>query len=188
MLQTFVVTLWLLLAIYDTAAGLPDQLHTIVAIGWLIVVASTAKWFSVIQSTTYTKIAGLVISAFVIFVSFGQVIDFLAEISPKFDQRYQNILLVLTQSIVASIFTALVISVPLASIYRTKLLLVVLLSSSPIIIFQVHGIATSESTAAKLILLFEIIFRVIAVWGLCVLASKALTNQTTRTQQSCAGV
>jgi hypothetical protein len=178
-LQNIVSAFWLLIAIYDIAVGLPDGLHAIVAIGWLIVVGVTIKWASIIHSTVFVKFSGLFIAAFVIFVSFGQAIDFLAGVSPKFDQRYQNIILVLAQSIVASIFTAAVISVPLVAVYRKYILGVVLLVSAPIIIFQVHGIVTSGKVATQLILAFEITFRIVAVWVGCSLASKALTKAST---------
>jgi|SaaInlLV_10m_DNA_4_1040232.scaffolds.fasta_scaffold08079_3 hypothetical protein len=175
MAASILITVWLFVWLYDLVFMLPDNIHLLVAIGWIITIYASYKWRDM-GHNTYSKIGSIAVLAFVIFATFGFAIETLVDISPRFDSKYQNIILVLVQSVIASFFTSVIVAIPLVSVHRNQLFYVVLLASVPIIFIQIHGMYSSESLASKLILGFEIIFRVLAVWLVCVLASKALTR------------
>jgi hypothetical protein len=181
-------TIWLSIWLYDLAFGLPDLTHVVVFVGWVITVLALLKWPLHHTSNLYLKATSVVVLAFVLFGAFGALAGVLSDLSPVLELKYQKILLIIFQSILSSVIVAPLVAIPVASIYERNILLVVILSCTPITLVQLHGMYASTTLTGKVILGFEIVFRFIAVFVASELAHKALTNQSTRTSLHSAGV
>ena len=187
-IASLVGTAWLSVWVYDLVFKLPDVTHPVVGVGWVLTLLALYKWPLHDASNVYLKSISVVVLAFVLFGGFGSLVGVLSAYSPALELKYQKILLIMGQSILASLVLAFLVSIPLASIHKRNILFVVILVCIPITLVQLHGMYASSTVTARLILGFEIIFRFITVLGASVLAHKALTNQSTRTSLRSAGV
>jgi len=167
---SILLTLWIFVWVYDLVFALPDNFLIVVLIGWLVTILAILKWSFNSSSNLYIRIASVIVIGFVIFATFGNALDFLTANSPKFDERYQRIILIIVQSVLASIFTAVLVAVPLVSIHRSHVLSIIILACLPTIILQLNSILNISLTF-KLVILFEIVFRVLAIWCACLLAT-----------------
>ncbi len=184
LIANILATVWLVVWMYDLSFQLPEYLHPFVALGWGATMFASLKWKFIDTKNIYLKLVSLGVLAFVILISFGAALDYLAGISPKLEDRNHAIMLLLLQSIAASIFTAVVVFLPLISIYQRNLFVIVLLASLPTILIHCHGIYFSESLITKLILGLEILFMQLVIWIVCKIACKVRTNHCSRTSYS----
>jgi hypothetical protein len=105
-------------------------------------------------------------------------------IAPVASGPYQTIALFLADSMVASIISALTVSLLVAVVFHKRShFLVVLAAAIPICAIQLmDALAANGNLTGHLLVAFEMGFRILAIWIGSTLASEALTRCSTRRQ------
>ena len=78
-------------------------------------------------------------------------------------------------SSLASIFVALLISIPVVVIFRENYLVAILLAVAPITFIRFNELVSLHALLGQLIIVFDIVFLFVVTWFGCYLINKILT-------------
>ena len=178
-IQLMLVTLWLAIVIYDLAIWLPDWSFVPVQLFWIATVVATVLWSARLPpANIYVIFSSLCVVTFVVFVSYAQTISFLDSVSLQAEFGMHKIIWLIMESVIASGLIALITSPVLAVIFCKNFFILAILVSLPLSAFQVYDLPSK--LAGQAILVFEIFFRVFALWIGCIITNKILVKKLIR--------
>jgi len=179
---TYLYLLWVCLSLTFIAYDAFFAKHEAMALAcfaWLATLFMFVKCkHKIFNVSIFLKLSSLVILAFVAFVSYGKLIQFIPQFFSVINGRALKIAVLAFQDGVAAIFVSIMVSFPLACLFEKRILLPSIIVCSPILIVSLEDILTTEKITAQFLIGFEIFANIFFVWLGVVVCKKYLTNRS----------